>query len=89
MPLLVRWSLFPYNGMGSLYLGMTDMPVPVDELYVWSEEVQYLACLVVDIVILLKKQKEGQSLDDREQWIIRNSLSSYCLELELIDRVEK
>jgi hypothetical protein len=45
--------------------------------------------VVVDIVILLKKQKEGQSLDDREQWIIRNSLSSYCLELELIDRVEK
>lgn len=61
-----------------LYLKLTDQPIPPDELYCWIQDILSLAGWILDIAIVLEKEK----LDSGDFWILQNSIKNYYEELE-------
>ena len=68
-----------------LYLKLSDQPIPPDELYDWIQDVFSLAGWILDIAIVLKKEK----IDSGDSWMLKNAIKNYYEELEKLKKYKK
>lgn len=68
-----------------LYLKLSDQPIPPDELYDWIQDVFSLAGWILDIAIVLKKEK----IDSGDSWLLKNAIKNYYEELEKLKKYRK
>ena len=72
------WS----KGVRRLFLEMSDYPVPSVDFHDRSEIIMSIAGWIVDIAIIMERNKGKTQVDERDLWLIKNAVRKYYDELE-------
>lgn len=70
------------------YMQLSDGDIAPDDLHDWSEEIMSLAGWILDLSIHISKDKEENTMGDRENWLIDYSIKKYYESVEKIKQIE-
>lgn len=71
------------------YLQLSELDIAPDDLHGWSEEIINLAGWILDLAYLLKNEKYGGVIQDRDRWLIQNSIKHYNQSMENLKLLEQ
>ena len=67
-----------------LFLEMSDYPVPSVDFHDRAETIMSIAGWIVDIAIIMERNKGKNQVDERDMWLIKNAVKKYYDELEIL-----
>lgn len=80
-----KWS----KDIRKLFLEMTDYPVPPVDIHDQAETIMSIAGWIVDIAIIMERNKGKTQVDERDMWLIKNAVRKYYDELERMKNDDK
>lgn len=70
-----------------MYLKMTDYPVPPVPIHDYAEKVMSMAGWILDIALIMEKNKDRDHMEENDLWLIKHAVRSYYEEMEKIPEV--
>ena len=80
-----KWS----RDVRKLFLEMTDYPVPTVDFHDRAETIMSIAGWIVDIALIMERNKGKSQVNERDMWLIKNAVRKYYDELERMKNSDK